>query len=71
MASANGDLNGKALKQVLWETLHDLKQKKIDAKVANSVASQSREIMRVMKMELTVLSMAQKKVTAKMLGFVE
>lgn len=71
MKKTNNELTGANLKNVLWETLHDLKNKKIDSKVANSIAGQSREILRVMKLELAVLSLAQKRPNQKLLGFTE
>lgn len=45
-------LNAANLKQALWETLQGVKTKKINPTVANSVASQSRELMRVVNTEL-------------------
>ena len=50
-------LSGEALKNVLWETMEKLTTNKIQAKEANAIAGQSREICRVAKLELEVLKL--------------
>ena len=51
------DLSGEALKNMLWDTMNNLKGGNIQAKDANAIASQSREICRVAKLELEVLKL--------------
>jgi len=45
-------LTAKGLTGILWSTLQGLKSGKLDPKVANSIAGQSREICRVAKLQL-------------------
>ena len=61
-------LNSSNLKQELWDTLQSVKTKEIDPSVANAIASQSREIMRIVKLELTVSAMSQRKPSAKLIN---
>lgn len=62
-------LTSENLKTQLWETLIAVKTKRINPETANAVASQSREIMRVVKTELTALKMAGVKPDRAILGF--
>ena len=48
------DLSAANLKQALWETLQGVRSKKVDPRQANAVASQSREIMRVVRAEIQI-----------------
>jgi hypothetical protein len=50
-------LSADSLKQVLWETLQGVRAKKIDPGAANSIASQSREIMRIVQTEIKIAEM--------------
>ncbi len=52
MAKKKNELTSENLKQSLWETLQGLRSKKIDPSMANAVAAQSREIMRVVNAEI-------------------
>ena len=45
-------LSAQSLKAILWETIIGLKEGRVDVKTANSIASQSREVARVVKIEL-------------------
>ncbi len=57
MAKKSNVLNTDNLKQTLWETLQGVKTKKIDPAIANSIASQSREIMRIVRTEMEIAQM--------------
>ncbi len=54
-------LTGENLKQTLWETLQAVKSKKIDPKLANAIATQSREIMRVVRTEISLAELTGEK----------
>lgn len=56
------------LKQVLWETIHGIRSESIDPSTANSIAAQSREIMRVVKTELYFGQLSGQKPVGKFLA---
>lgn len=62
-------LNAISLKNTLWATLNDVRNNKMDPGVADSVASQAREILRTTKIQLSVLSQAKENVTAELIEF--
>ena len=53
-------LTAENLKQTLWETLQGVKTNKIPHTKANAIASQSREIMRVINAELRIAQLNAK-----------
>lgn len=48
------EVNARDLKAALWDTLQKVRTKKLNPTIANAVARQSSEIMRVVKMELEI-----------------
>lgn len=56
------------MKQTLWDTLNLIKSKGITTTEANSIATQSREIMRVVRTEMAVIAMNGAKGKKKLLG---
>jgi len=56
-----------ALKNELWDNMQKLKSKKIDTKTANSVAIQSREILRIVKAEVEIARLNNVKPDSKLL----
>lgn len=58
------------LKKELWEVLLEVRKGAIDPHQAEAVASQSREIIRVLRAQQSVLKQAQEKITEEMLKFV-
>lgn len=50
-------LSAKNMKEMLWQTMQEVRSKKITPKAAQAVASQSREIIRIVRIELQVASM--------------
>lgn len=57
------------LKNQLWRTLKEVRARRVDSKVANAVAIQAREIMRVVRAELQVSIMLGQKPTKNTLVF--
>ncbi len=66
MAKKKSELTADNLKQSLWETLQKLREKKIDPSLANAVASQSREIMRVVNAEIRLAEVTGSTLTSFM-----
>lgn len=62
------NLNSQTLKRELWQTLQDLRRHKIDPTVANAIACQSREIMRVVRTEMAIMAASNEKPTQKLIG---
>lgn len=64
-------LTAQNLKNELWETLHQVKNGKMDCGQADSVASQAREILRTVKTQLQITHMAKRDVPAELIVFNE
>lgn len=64
-------LNASALKNVLWETLVDLRDNEMPAQRADAIASQAREILRTVKTQLQVTSAAKRPVPQQIVDFSE
>lgn len=65
------DLSAKNLKSALWETLNSVKDGKMEASQADSVASQAREILRTTNTQLRVAQQAKRPVAAEVITFAE
>lgn len=65
------DLSAKNLKSALWETLNSVKEGKMEASQADSVASQAREILRTTNTQLRVAQQAKRPVAADVITFAE
>lgn len=63
-------LTAKNLKNELWSVLKAVRTKEIGAQEAEAVASQSREIIRVIRTQQSVLKQASENVTEEMMEFV-
>jgi hypothetical protein len=61
-------LSSKNLKQTLWETLNLIKSKGVTPTEANAIATQSREIIRIVRTELVVLALNGDKPKSGLLG---
>jgi hypothetical protein len=57
------------LKDKLYATLNDVRSKRITPHVANSVAGQAREIMRIVRMEIQIAAMTGQKPQRQLLTF--
>lgn len=68
---ANTDLTAKNLKEALWETLKDIKSGAIQPGQGDAIASQAREILRTVKVQLQVTSQAKRSVPIEVINFAE
>jgi len=64
-------LTANSLKDILWETLIDLKQENIMPNRADAIAAQSREILRTVKVQLQVSGQTQRPVPKEIIDFSE
>jgi len=63
------NLTAKNMKKVLWETLKKIKSHKIDVAEADAIASQSREIVKVIRAQQSILKQAGESVTAELVDY--
>jgi hypothetical protein len=64
-------LSATNLKNVLWETLNKVKDGEMDAGAADSIATQSREIMRTINVQLSVARQTKRQVPMEIIDFSE
>lgn len=64
-------LTAENLKNVLWDTLNKVKSGEIQASQADSIATQSREILRTVNTQLKVSSQAKRDVPLEVINFSE
>lgn len=64
-------LSASSLKEILWETLTDLKHENILPNRADAIAAQSREILRTIKVQLQVAGQAKRGVPQEIIEFSE
>ena len=64
-------LTAGSLKDILWETLTDLKHENILPNRADAIAAQSREILRTIKVQLQVAGAAKRAVPQDIIEFSE
>jgi len=57
------------MKKVLWDTLNKLQNNKIDVAVADAIASQSREIVRVIRSQQSIIKQAGENVTKELVDY--
>ena len=69
-ASAIG-LNAESLKSILWENLTGLKSGEIQPQQADAMASQAREILKTVKLELEITKAAGQAVSETLRAFPE
>lgn len=62
-------LTAQNLKNILWETLNGVKAGTVEVAIADAIASQSREIVRVIKSQQNILTYAHEKVTEELLDY--
>ena len=65
------ELTATSLKNVLWETLNKVKDGEMDAGAADSIATQSREIMRTINVQLSVACQTKRQVPMEIVDFSE
>ena len=66
-----GPLNASSLKNVLWDTLNDIRSNQMQANRGDAIASQAREILRTIKTQLQVSSAAKRGVPKDIIEFSE
>ena len=72
MSSKNQkELTAVNLKDALWTTLNELKTGSVQPGQADAIASQAREILRTVRMQLMVTSQAKRSVPADVINFAE
>ena len=64
-------LKASTLKDVLWETLIDLRSNDMPANRADAIAAQAREILRTVKTQLQVTNAAKRPVPRDIVAFAE
>lgn len=64
-------LKASTLKEVLWETLIDLRGNEMPANRADAIAAQAREILRTVKVQLQVTNAAKRPVPLRIVEFAE
>ena len=64
-------LTASSLKDVLWETLNDVKSEQMLPNRADAIAAQSREILRTIKTQLQVSGQAKRPVPIDIIEFSE
>ena len=65
------ELNASNLKAALWDTLNDIKSGVIQPGQGDAIASQAREILRTVKVQLQVTSQSKRSVPADVITFAE
>lgn len=66
-----GPLKASSLKDILWETLTDLRSNQLPANRADAIAAQAREILRTVKTQLQVTNAAKRPVPNDIIRFAE
>jgi hypothetical protein len=64
-------LTASNLKKVLWETLNQVKEGKVECGQADAIASQAREILRTTKVQLQISSLSKRDLPVDVLNFNE
>lgn len=64
-------LSATNLKTALWETLNQIKDDKILAAQGDAIASQAREILRTVKVQLQIVAQSKRSVPLEVIEFAE
>jgi hypothetical protein len=65
------DLSATNLKDALWETLNAVKTNEMQPGQADAIASQAREILRTVKVQLQIVAQSKRSVPADVISFAE
>lgn len=65
------ELNAKNLKEILWNNLQGLQSGEVQLSQADGMATQAREILRVVKIELEITKQSGQAVTERLKAFPE
>lgn len=68
---SNKDLTATNLKQALWDTLSGIKDGAIQPGQGDAIASQAREILRTVKVQLQIANHTKRSVSADVIAFSE
>jgi len=68
---ASPKLSAVTLKSALWETLQAIKQGSIQPAEGDAIASQAREILRTVKVQLQIVGQAKRAVPTEIIDFAE
>jgi len=71
MTATIKDLTATNLKEALWETLNDIKGGTIQPGQGDAIASQAREILRTVKVQLQITNQSKRSVPADVISFAE
>jgi len=71
MTTITKELNATNLKNALWETLQDIKAGTVQPGQGDAIASQAREILRTVKVQLQVTNQSKRSVPADVIQFAE
>jgi len=71
MATDQAELSASNLKDALWNTLNDLRKGAIQPGQGDAIASQAREILRTVKVQLQVTAQAKRSVPVDVITFAE
>jgi hypothetical protein len=64
-------LSASNLKQTLWETLNQIKENQMQPAQGDAIASQAREILRTVKVQLQVMGQSKRSVPSEVIEFAE
>lgn len=59
------------LKEALWNTLNEIKDEKLPASTGDAIASQARELIRTVKVQLQICAQAKRNVPTELIDFAE
>lgn len=71
MSPKNDELTATNLKNALWETLKDVRSGQKQPAEADAIATQAREILRTVKVQLQVASQSKRSVPLEVVNFAE
>ena len=71
MSTTPKELTATNLKSALWDTLNDIKSGVIQPGQGDAIASQAREILRTVKVQLQVTGQSKRSVPADVIAFAE
>lgn len=65
------ELSATNLKNALWDTLNDIRSNKMQPNCGDAIASQAREILRTVKVQLQIAAQSKRPVTSSVIEFAE
>jgi hypothetical protein len=71
MTTINKELTATSLKNALWDTLQSIKDGTVQPGQGDAIASQAREILRTVKVQLQVTNQSKRSVPADVIAFAE